>query len=181
MLRERNALTPDAVAEKSSRIIKKLITVDEYRSAGDIMTYIDFRNEVQTGNLIKRAMAGGKRVSVPVADVVNRHLTPSLLVNYPGDLHPGAWGIWEPKPECVRALDPSELDLIIVPGVAFDPEGNRLGYGGGFFDRFLKVAKPGAVFIGLAFELQIKPAVFPDAHDVPVHWLVTENRLIKTG
>jgi len=180
VLRERNALTPDAVAEKSARIVKKLVTVDGYRNAINIMTYINFRNEVQTGNFIRKAMAGGKRVSVPVTDVDNRRLTPSLLVDYPGDLQPGTWGIWEPKPECVRVLDPSELDLVVVPGVAFDLKGNRLGYGGGFYDRFLKVTKPGTVFVGLAFDFQIRPFIFPEVYDIPVHLLLTEYRLIHT-
>ncbi len=180
VLKERNALTPAEVAEKSARIIEKLVTTKEYRSAVNIMTYIDFRNEVQTRDLIKRAIAEGKRVSIPVADVVNRQLIPSLLVDYPGNLQPGTWGILEPKPGCLRALDPSEPDLVIVPGVAYDLKGNRLGYGRGFFDRFLMLVKPGAVFVGLAFEFQIRPAVFPEAYDIPVHLLVTENRLIRT-
>lgn len=172
-------MTAAEVAEKSSRIIKRLLATEEYRRSFTIMTYIDFRNEVQTGDLIKEAMAAGKRVAVPFADVVNRRLVPSLLENYPGDIQKGAWGVPEPKPQCLRVLDPAQLDLVVVPGVAFDVEGNRIGYGGGFFDRFLKIVRPGAVFAALAYELQVRPCVFPDTHDVPVHMLITENRLIR--
>lgn len=180
VLKDRGALSPAEVAAKSARIIERLLGMDEYRRASTIMVYIDFRNEVQTGELVQRAMAAGKRVAVPVTDIAGRRLTPSLLADFPGDLHPGAWGILEPKPECLRPLAPEELDLVVVPGVAFDEQGNRLGYGGGFYDRFLPRTRPDTVYVALAFEVQVRPDVYPGPHDVPVHYLLTEDRLIKT-
>jgi 5-formyltetrahydrofolate cyclo-ligase len=181
VLKARDALSPAAAAEKSARIVERLLGMDEYRRASTIMAYLDFRSEVRTGKLVEQAMADGKRVAVPVTDVAGRRLTPSLLEDFPGDLQPGAWGIPEPGPGRLRPLDPLELDLVIVPGVAFDGEGNRLGYGGGFYDRFLPRTGPGTVFVALAFELQIRPGVNPGAHDVPVHYIITEDRLIKTN
>jgi len=180
VLKDRGALSPAEAAEKSARIIERLLGMDEYRRASTIMVYIDFRNEAQTGELVQRAMAAGKRVAVPVTDIANRRLTPSLLADFPGDLQPGAWGILEPKPECLRPIAPEELDLVVVPGVAFDEKGNRLGYGGGFYDRFLPRARYDTVYVALAFELQVRPDVHPGPYDVPVHYLLTEDRLIKT-
>lgn len=180
VLKARGALLPVEVAEKSARVVERLLGMDEYRKASTIMAYLDFRNEVQTGGLLERAIAAGKRVAVPVTDIANRRLTPSLLIDFPGDLQPGAWGILEPKPECMRPLEPEELDLVIVPGVAFDVDGNRLGYGGGFYDRFLPRTKPGTVYLALAFELQVRTDVYPGSHDIPVHYLLTEDRLIRT-
>ena len=88
----RIALPPHVVAEKSARIIQTLLKLDEYRYASTIMTYLDFRNEVQTGELVKRAMADGKRVAVPLTDQSSGMLTPSSLNFYPDELEPGAWG-----------------------------------------------------------------------------------------
>lgn len=180
VLKARGALTSAEVAEKSARAVERLLAMDEYRQASTIMAYLDFRNEVQTGGLVAKAMAAGKRMAVPVTDIANRRLTPSLLMNFPGDLQPGAWGILEPKPESMRPLEPGELDLVIVPGVAFDTDGNRLGYGGGFYDRFLPRTRPDTVYVALAFELQIRPDVVPGPYDIPVHYLLTEDRLIRT-
>jgi len=168
------------VAGKSALILQKLLVMKEYLQAAALMVYLDFRNEVRTGALVADALDRGKRVAVPVTDVPGRRLIPSLLLNYPGDLAPGTWGILEPKSECVRPLEPAVLDLVIVPGVAFDPAGNRLGYGGGFYDRFLPRTRPDTVFVSLAFELQIRPDVCPGEHDCPVHCLITEDRVIDT-
>jgi 5-formyltetrahydrofolate cyclo-ligase len=179
VLDARIALPPHVVAEKSARIIQTLLKLDEYRYASTIMTYLDFRNEVQTGELVKRAMADGKRVAVPLTDPASGMLTPSSLSFYPDELEPGAWGILEPKPRCVRPLDPSELDLIVVPGVAFDRRGNRLGYGGGFYDRFLLRTGPEAFYVAPAYEMQLCDSVPRSSQDVRMHCLITEERIIR--
>ncbi len=174
----RNKLAADIIKEKSSVITSKLIRLEEYRRAGTIMAYVDFRNEVQTGPIIEDALQRGKRVAVPVTDVANKKITPSLVKNYPEDLEPGTWGIPEPKPGLVRPIPPGEIDMVIVPGVAFDTAGNRLGYGGGFYDRFLPETAPGCVYVALAYEIQIRPNVYPSEHDQPIHILVTEDRVL---
>jgi len=140
------------------------------------MTYLDFRNEVKTGELIQRTMKMGKKVTVPATDPENIRLTPSLLLAFPEDLKPGSWGILEPAPDCFRPVKPGEIDIIIVPGVAFDEKGNRIGYGKGFYDRFLN--ETNAFSIAPVFEMQIRPAFSPGAHDRPVDCLVTEERVI---
>lgn len=179
----RNRLAKREINEKSASITELFLGLEEYRRAGTVMAYVDFRNEVQTGSIIKDALGRSKRLAVPITDVAGKKLTPSQVKDFPGDLAPGAWNILEPKLECVRPVPPGEIDLVIVPGVAFDALGNRLGYGGGFYDRFLLTVEPGCVFAALSFELQIKPNVYPDEHDLPIHILVTEKRVLnfRTG
>lgn len=177
----RMAQSDNAVAEKSARIAEKVKTLPEFEKAGLVMFYIDFRKEVMTGELIKYALVNGKRVVIPITDTKNIKLIPSELKDFPGDLTPGTWGILEPKEDCVRPVEPSEIDFVIVPGVSFDEKGNRLGYGGGFYDRFLRLTRPDTSFAALAFELQIRDDVCPEEHDYPVHYVVTENRIIKCG
>lgn len=180
VLKIRSGLSPAQVIEKSERIAARLLALEEYRRARAVMVYLDFRNEVQTAKLVKESMSAGKKVAVPVVtDVPGRRLTPSLLADFPGDLRPGAWGIPEPGPQNLRSFDPAGLDLVIVPGVAFDPAGYRLGYGRGFYDRFLPRTGQGTVFAGLAYDFQVLPCVHPEPHDIPVHLILTEERLIR--
>jgi 5-formyltetrahydrofolate cyclo-ligase len=179
MIKERNTLSPVQIAGKSAVIVDRLLMLDEYIDARCIMVYLDCRSEVQTGGLVVRALADGKRVAVPVTDTANRSLTPSLITDFPCSLQPGPWGIPEPKSQAVRPLDPAMLDIIIVPGIGFDKSGHRIGYGYGYYDRFLRRTGQEAIYIGLAFELQLRPNAYPGPHDVPVHYILTEERLLR--
>lgn len=178
-IKRRNSLSPLQVAEKSASIINRLLALDEYLNARRIMVYLDFRNEVRTGDLVARAMADAKSLSVPVTDRAKVSLTPSLIINFPGDQQPGPWGILEPKPQALRPLDPAELDVVITPGVAFDLSGYRIGYGRGYYDRFLRRTGAGTIYIGLAYDFQVLPDIFPGPHDIPVHIIITEDRIIR--
>ncbi|NTW05544.1 MAG: 5-formyltetrahydrofolate cyclo-ligase [Peptococcaceae bacterium] len=171
-------LSPPLIEEKSELIFDKILNSQTYKGAKSLMVYIDFKNEVKTEGLINRALDDGKIVSVPITDIKERRLTPSRIIDYADDLAPGVWGISEPKPDRVRPVDPRELDLIIVPGVSFDIRGNRLGYGAGFYDRFLLRTKSEAMFVAVSFDMQIVDNIFPAEHDVPVHFIVTEKRII---
>ncbi|WP_418791651.1 5-formyltetrahydrofolate cyclo-ligase [Phosphitispora sp. TUW77] len=179
VLAARMAQTDEEIVEKSAYITKRLVELPEFQNAGLIMFYLDFRKEVSTGDLIIKCLKNGQRVVVPITDTKNVRLIPSELKNYPGDLASGTWGILEPKPECVRPVDLIEIDFVVVPGVSFDTKGNRLGYGGGFYDRFLRQLRPDSSFAALAFELQIRDNVYPEEHDYPMKYVITENRLIK--
>lgn len=178
VLQTRLALSRVEVGQKSAVIMKQLMALEEYRRADILMAYLDFRNEVRTGEFIRQSLAQGKKVAVPVTDLSSKRLTPSLLFNYPDDLVPDMWGILEPAPGCLRSLEPKEIDMVLVPGVAFDEKGNRLGYGGGFYDRFLPQTRPDTFYVAPAFELQIRPQVCLCPYDCPIHCLVTEERVI---
>lgn len=154
--------------------------LDFYRQSRKMMTYLAFRNEVPTGDLVRVAMEEGKRVMVPVVNPVAKSMTPSRLINPATDLAVGQYGILEPRPEVFRPVDPAELDLVIIPGVAFDQRGNRVGYGGGYYDRFIPLLREEAVTVALAYELQIWPDTGPvtGPYDQPVHFIITETRVI---
>ncbi|WP_066632734.1 5-formyltetrahydrofolate cyclo-ligase [Desulfolucanica intricata] len=179
VIEARKALPVNEIEEKSNLIQYQVMAMKEYTNASTIMLYLDFRNEVQTEKIILDAISSGKKVTVPVTDISTKRLTPSLLMDYPGDLTRGAYDILEPKKECLRPVKPEQLDLIIVPGVAFDERCNRLGYGAGFYDRFLPRTRPDTVFMALAFEMQIYDQVYHQSHDCPVHYVITESRVIR--
>ncbi|MBC7342442.1 MAG: 5-formyltetrahydrofolate cyclo-ligase [Clostridia bacterium] len=164
-----------AVAQKSSAIAREVLNLAAYRRAQTIMTYVAFRNEVRTEIIIREALAQGKRVAVPLCSKARRQLIASQLLDFPGDLAPGTWGIPEPKPEALRPLDPQAIDLVIVPGVAFDRRGYRLGYGGGYYDRFLLRLGQGSVSVGVAFSLQVVDELPCEERDRPVNLVITES------
>jgi 5-formyltetrahydrofolate cyclo-ligase len=94
------------------------------------------------------------------------------------DLAPGAWGIPEPR-EGLPEVPPDQVDIVFVPGSAFDEDGRRCGYGGGFYDNYLPLTRPGTPWVALAFEAQVVPRIRCEAHDLPVTAIVTETRVIR--
>lgn len=141
-----------------------------------VLVYMSVRDEVMTTELVARLLAANKRTIVPycVGDELRLFLLSSL-----GELEQGTFGILEPR-ESLRSLqekriEPQELDLLAVPGVAFDRSGGRVGHGRGYFDRLLQQVRPAAFSIGLAFECQVFEEVPMDAHDVPLDGIVTEE------
>ncbi|KAF1085370.1 putative 5-formyltetrahydrofolate cyclo-ligase [Sporotomaculum syntrophicum] len=178
VIAQRNTLTKQNLQDLSTAIVTKFLDLPEYRQAATVMAYADFRNEVQTAQILENTLRQNKRLVLPVTDVSHKKLIPSQVLHYPQDLTPGTWGILEPSSQCMRPVDPREIDLVIVPGVAFDTMGNRLGYGGGFYDRFLPCTSENTTLVALAFELQVRSDVYPGEHDVPVHILVTEERVL---
>lgn len=179
IIKERMSLKPEEVKQKSELIANRLFSLEEFEISKTVMLYLDFRNEVATEAIIQECFSQGKRVLIPITQLEPPKLIPSELKDYPGDLTTGTYGILEPQKDKIRLVEPEEIDLVLVPGVAFDIKGNRLGYGGGFYDRFLNRTKPGTPFIALAFELQVRDEVYPEPHDHPVHYVITEERVIQ--
>ncbi|MEW6182185.1 MAG: 5-formyltetrahydrofolate cyclo-ligase [Bacillota bacterium] len=178
LLKRRDALIKETVKDWGETIQESVRRLPLFQGARIIMFYAPFRNEVETEGLIKEALAAGKRVVFPVADKVNRELVARQIMRYPDDLTPGAYNILEPLSSC-PVIAAKEVDLIFVPGAAFDPQGYRLGYGGGYYDRFLPRTK--GISIGLAYHFQLLVTVFPEEHDWPVNFVVTEDVTIETN
>jgi 5-formyltetrahydrofolate cyclo-ligase len=141
------------------------------------MLFASFRSEIDTGALVAAVLGSGKSVCLP------RILRPRVMAAYrvrdlETDLAPGTWGIPEPR-EGLPEVPPEAVDLVFVPGSAFDGEGRRCGYGGGFYDTFLERARHGTPRIALAFEAQLVPRIGTEEHDLPVTAIVTERRVIR--
>jgi 5-formyltetrahydrofolate cyclo-ligase len=176
MMRIRASLNPAEVARASAAVTRKVLALPAFREAGTVLAYMDVRNEIQTGALIRATFDAGRRVAVPVTDRERRRLIAARITGYPIDLESGPYGI--PQPRRYEEIPPGELDCILVPGLAFDYRGYRLGFGGGYYDRFLPRVRDDAVLIGLAYDFQICPTVYPEAHDRAVHVVITETRIL---
>ena len=136
------------------------------------MFFVTFGSEIHTLPMIERALMEGKRIAAPRAERSTRSLVPAEITDPGRDLAPGAHRILEPAPHC-PTVEPCLLDAVIVPAAAWAEDGYRLGYGAGYYDRFLS-RNPRAVRIGLGLEVQVVPCVPHDAHDLPVDLLVTD-------
>ena len=123
--------------------------------------------------MIKRAIDQGKRVSLPKTIQEERKLVPIQITSLEDDLEKGLYGILQPKELTNNSIPLEDIDTVIVPGVAFDHDHNRLGRGGGYYDRFLKEIPTGIPSIGLAFDFQIVDFLPISEHDVPVSKVLT--------
>jgi len=156
--------------DRKSRIInKKLLRTKVFRTAKIIMFYIAFGGEVNTEEMIKEARKLNKIIAVPVCEKNKIAIRPCKL-NENASLKKGPYGVCEPAVK--RSISLKRIDLVIVPGVAFDKKGNRLGRGKGCYDRFLRVLPEDTPSIGLAFDFQIIPSVPSHKHDVSVKKLI---------
>lgn len=179
VLARRDTLTAVERDEKSKLIIANLTTLPLIQQASDFLVYVDFRSEVRTVSFITQCLQINKNVSVPLTGVTEKTLQAIKITDVVNDLKPGYCGIPEPIPGIrqTAVTDPSGIDVVIVPGSVFDRQGGRLGYGGGYYDRFLALSAPQAKRIGLAFELQVVDAIQLQPHDQKMDWLITEKKI----
>jgi len=157
----------------------RLLTDMIYYRSRVVHCYLALPDEVATERVVRTALSDGKRVVVPVVAAKDRTLVLAEITDYDGELAAGYRGILEPRGGEERTVDPSEVDLFIVPGAVFDRRGHRLGRGLGYYDRCLSRVKGLAVICAVAYELQVLEEVPADAHDVPVDCIVTERRVIE--
>jgi len=172
----RNAMPVEAIAAKSCEIVRRLKELREIRESFTLMVYLSFGSEVLTDDLIRWGWAEGKRIVVPFCHPESRVLTPCLLGGF-AELETGHYGIREPKADRLRPVPREEIDAVLIPAVAFDRQGRRVGYGGGYYDRFLPEI-PRAARIGAAFACQIVPEIPTDRYDVQVDRIATEGGII---
>ncbi len=177
-LRKRRSIAQGELAELSTLVESNLRSLREYRDARLLVSYCAKEDEVQTRHIIERALGEGKRVAVVVTDVSSKTLSFSEIDSFEDDLAPGAFGILEPKKGHLRPISIREADLVLVPLVAWDEKGHRLGYGAGYFDRALAGAKR-VTKVGLALESQRLPNIPASRHDVPLDVVVTEKRVVR--
>lgn len=168
-----DAQAPDDRRRKSATVEKKLFALGKFKKAPVVCFYVAMPHEVDTAPMIDRALAAGMRVCVPRCNAQTIDLT-LYAIESRAQLKAGTWGILEPAPDPARLVRPENVACVLVPGVAFDADGNRIGNGKGFYDRFLKKLAPGASKIGLAYSLQMVPRIIVDAHDVKLDLVLTD-------
>jgi len=173
LLTARRSLSAEERKNATYTILSQVISHPCWLAAQQIGCYLSLTDEVFTHDLVAYALAIGKQVSAPVIHPLEHELY-FCPVNKISSLKPGPLGILEPQLQ--NPLSPDQLDLVIVPGVGFDIKGNRLGFGKGFYDRFL--SRSPAFRLALAFDVQVVKELPVTAQDIPMHLIITEKRLI---
>jgi 5-formyltetrahydrofolate cyclo-ligase len=172
MIQRRNQLSAGYREACSREINHRLIIASFFQQAQTILFYMAFQSEVDVSLAMQAAWKQGKRVVLPKVQPDDRTML-CFQIGAEEEYIVGAYGIREPLSSSERQVSPDEIDLAIVPGVAFDHLGYRLGYGGGYFDRFFAHTSTAQTRIGIAYPEQVVPSVYPQAHDVAMHALVT--------
>ena len=198
LLLKRRSQRQEEILKKSRDIQKRLFSIEEFKEAESVMFYLAKKDEVRTEEMINKAFEIGKKVIVPSLRLnesglfqhCKHRISPSLLLDpfrnsfltghdYESELEEGMFGILEPKAECIRVFPIEEIDIVLVPGIAFDETGGRIGFGGGFYDEFLAKLPSETKRWALAFEFQIVEKLPLTDKDEPVERIITEKRLIN--
>jgi len=171
-LMRRNCLTSDEITEKNNVITEKLIALCE--GAGSVFTYASGAYEAGTFGLIKLLIAKNIPVAVPLV-LKKEKIMKFYFISNPDDMKPGTFGIFEPDitGRYITEAIPDENSIILVPGVVFGRDGYRIGYGGGYYDKYLTRAAA-KLNVGVCFDFQLIKSVPFDDHDVRVDLIVTE-------
>ena len=175
MRRIRREMSPQTVQEKNDRIYKRLIATQQYRQAKTVVVYVSKELEVDTRRLMEHAWADGKQVAAPRC-VENTRLMKMHLIGSMEDLEEGAYGILEPYSN-LPVLEDTTNAICIVPAFCNDYRGYRVGYGGGYYDRWLESFS--GTTVGLCRECVLQRSLPVEPHDLGVHVLVTDRRVLR--
>jgi 5-formyltetrahydrofolate cyclo-ligase len=179
----RNAQTDKE--KNSARICDSFTALPAYHDAGTVMLYLSCRSEVRTRQTVKAALESAKRIIIPYCtkDDAGRNKLGLWWLESFNELVPGMWKILEPPKERWdengKEVSPKEIDLIMVPGVAFDASGGRLGNGRGYYDRLLAEVRADCKLIGVGFESQIFDTIPMDEHDIYLDGVITEKQFYR--
>ncbi len=178
ILRKRNQIPPEIRCIKSMLIKQNFFSLPEFHDAEVILFYASFRSEVDTSIIIKESLQIKKQVVVPKVDTI-RHKLLLYRINKFEELEPGFMGIPEPIFPREGTVDIKMINLIVVPGVAFDYSGNRLGYGEGYYDILLSEVNKKIPIVALAFEEQLVESIPSETHDIKVDIIVTDKKILR--
>lgn len=180
ILANRDAIPDDGQYERSGRICAKLFMLEQIQNARTVFVYMHFRSEVQTTEFINLCLLLGKNVTIPYTVPAEKQLLAVQITDPELDVAPGYHGIPEPAKRLLHttgSFNPQRIDVAIIPGSVFDRSGGRLGYGGGYYDRFLEREASHTFRIGLAYEMQLVDKVPVEQHDQLMDMVVTEENI----
>ena len=173
----RNQLTMEKVQNNSEKIAAQLFETAFWQNSTVVMLYLSFQNEVVTDMIYERGWQENKIMLIPICSAQNGIMTMSKLTSFE-QLVPNRYGIRELPEPLQQIVPPETIDLCLIPGIVFDNYGNRLGFGAGYYDRYLAKISPQVPRIALAHSCQIYDGILPtDEYDLPMHYMLTEYGL----
>jgi 5-formyltetrahydrofolate cyclo-ligase len=178
MTQMRNSLSHSDLIEKSSLIKENLFSSNEFNKAKKILFFMSLEKEVQTWDMICQSFQIGKKIHLPITVKNSPDLKIARIRDTNIDFVSGAYGIKEPGNGSYDFVDSHEIDLIVVPGLAFDDQGGRLGFGKGYYDRLFANGNPKTLRFGVALDFQMVASLPQSKNDRPVHLIATEKRVL---
>ena len=175
LLAKRRELTPEQVSLQSLDLQRRFLALPEYGRASVLALYAAIDREVETSLVASRALAAGKKLLYPAVIGSDLQFRAVAAVD---ELVRGRFGIPEPAGE---ARDPAKADILVVPGVAFDLCGRRIGYGKGYYDRSLHRLEGSGRLIGFCYDFQLVEEIVGEPHDVTMDLIVTESRVVRVN
>lgn len=173
----RAQLTTEQVQQNSNRIAAHLFNTPFWKNSKTVMLYLSFQNEVLTDEIYQRGWLEGKTMLTPICSPQNGIMHMSVLSSFE-QLTLNRYGIRELPAHLQQMIAPDTIDLCLIPGIAFDRYGNRLGFGSGYYDRYLTKVNTNAPRIALAHSCQIFDGILPtDQYDLPMQYMLTEHGL----
>lgn len=173
ILKKLNDLSGEEKLARDEIVFSKVIESSQYKNSKNIFVFVSYNNEVDTHRIIKQALQQGKRVAVPVILSIEEGMVAVLIRSFQ-ELNKNKYGILEPPLIETNIITPEEIDLVLVPGVAFDDKGGRVGYGAGMYDRYLVKVKSSTPKIALAYNFQLLPEVPMEPFDVRLDGIITD-------
>ncbi|MFC8689144.1 5-formyltetrahydrofolate cyclo-ligase [Brevibacillus porteri] len=177
ILERRKSMSAKEREQLSREVCDHLLSHNRLADAKAIMAFHPFGDELDILPFLHEAKKRGQDIWLPLTNIAERRLIPYRYTG-PHMLKQGVYGIWEPDPTLAEEADVSKLDAIIVPGVAFDSQGGRMGYGGGYYDRFLATLKKLPFLVGVGYSIQVVEHVPLEPHDVLLDAVVTEKGIL---
>lgn len=174
MRAKRRTLTMETVTDLSCKIREKLFSLDCIQSAKTVCCFLSSFKEPDTTEIIKLLLQKNCSIIVPISDTLTNTLSLSYIDSL-DSLQKGAYGIREPS--VVKTADETDIDVILVPGLAFDKSGARMGFGKGYYDRLLD--RSSAVKIGLCYDFQLLDKIPTMPHDIPMDYIITEKEILE--
>ncbi|HBF77741.1 MAG TPA: 5-formyltetrahydrofolate cyclo-ligase [Clostridiaceae bacterium] len=174
IIEKRSRITKEQKEEWSQSICQQILNWDIFQKSKSVMLYSSIRNEVDLSAVVEKLLMDKKTVIFPKSIKLNKRLVPCIIKSI-SDLKLGSYGIMEPEENFIA--NKGEIDLILVPGVAFNPQGYRIGYGAGYYDRFLEGFK--GITAGIAYSFQITDFNCIHEHDAQLNYIITENAIQK--
>lgn len=180
MLERLARVTAEERAARSRAAAGHLLAIPDLAGHGDWMAFASMGGEIDTTPLIIALLKAGRRVALPRIDAASGNLR-AYWIDGLGTLTVNRWGIPEPEPDPARLADPTRLGTIVVPGLAFDPTGARLGRAGGYYDRFLRAVGHGPLRVGLFYGIQQVPSIPVDSWDEHLDLVATDAGVVRCG
>lgn len=181
ILEKRDNISIDEKEKMDRRILDRFYESRYYKESKNIFIYVSFGSEINTREIIEKSVKEEKKIYIPRTDFKSKVMD-AVEIKSIYELTESSYGILEPSKEAI-CIDPNKLDLIVVPGVAFDRDGGRIGYGAGFYDRYFnKITKNNLnkiTKLALAYDFQVIDKVPMTEKDVPVNYIITEKEFIS--